>query len=118
MSTGISICNGNIADPIHRELVVERSIIAKDAAVAMGSIFTKTDIGNDEEGGEPGSQEPDSLDDRTLWVISRGTEGILGSVSDGYTEEDHRAEPFLDERGEVRNQPVDAATVLIWQRWN
>lgn len=103
MSAGIGIRNGNVADAVNGELIVEGAIVPKDTAVAVGGIFAKTDIGNDEEGGEPGSQEPDCLNDRALGVISCGPKGVLGSVGDGYAEEDHRAEPFVDERSEVGN---------------
>lgn len=81
--------------------------------MAVRSILAKTDVSNYEERGKMGSKEPDCLNHRALGVVGCSTKSVLGSVSDGYTEENYGSKSFVDKRGEVWNKSVDAATVLI-----
>ena len=93
--------------------IVEGAVVAEDSAMAVGGVFAETDVGNDEEGGEAGSEEADGLNDRALRVIGCGAEGVFDVGGDGNAEEDHGAEAFADERFEVRSYLVEAAAVLI-----
>lgn len=82
----------------------------------VGSIFTQTDIGDDEEGRKFGSEETDRLDDRSLGVVSCRAKSIFGVGCGGYTEEDDGAKTFADERGEMGNEFAQATAALIGKR--
>lgn len=85
------------------EGIVEGAIVTEDPTMAMGSVFAKADIGNDEEGGESGSEKADGLNNGAMGVVGRGAQGVLDVGSDGNAEEDYGAEAFADERFEVRS---------------
>ena len=87
---------------LNGECVVKGAVVAEDSAMAVGGVFAEADVGDDEEGGEAGSEEADSLDDGAMGVVGRGAEGVFDVGSDGNTEEDYGAEAFADERFEMR----------------
>ena len=103
---------------LHGEGVVEGPVVAEDSAMAVGGVFAEADVSNDEERGEAGSEEADSLDDGAMRVVGRGAEGVFDVGSDGNAEEDYGAEAFADERFKMRSQLVEAAAVLVREGWN
>ena len=113
MSACFGVGHRYVGYALDREGVVEGAVVAEDSAMAMGGVFTETDVGNDEKRGKARSEEADSLDDGTLGVIGCGAEGVLDVGSDGNAEENYGAEAFADERFEVRSYLVEAAAVLI-----
>ncbi len=81
--------------------------------MAVGCVFAKADVGDDEEGGEAGAEETDGLNDWTLRVVGCGAKSIFGIWGERDTKEDYRAEAFPYKRFEVRDEFVDAAAVLV-----
>lgn len=108
----------DVADAVDGESIVETTVVAEDAAVAVRGVFAETDIGDNEQGGESGAEEANGLDDRTIGVVGRGAQGIFHVGSCGYTEKDDGAETFADERFEVRDEFVDSAAMLVGKRGN
>ncbi len=53
------------------------------------------------------------MDDRPLRIIRSGPEGVFGARSNGDAKEDDGAKAFVDERRQVGDDFVDAATVLV-----
>ena len=101
VGAGFGVGDGDVGDAVDAEGVVESTIVAEDAAVPVGGVFTEADVGDDEEGGIVGAKEADRGDDRAAGVISGGAKGVFGAGGNGHTEKDDRAEAFLDERVEV-----------------
>ena len=112
------VCHCYIAYAVHGETVVETAVVAQDAAVAVGGVFAEADVGDDEEGGEPGTKETDGLNDWTLGVVGGGAEGIFDVGSDRYTKEDYGSEALPDKRFEVRNEFVKTTAVLVGKGGN
>lgn len=81
--------------------------------MAMGGIFTKADVGNDEEGRESSTKEAYGLYDWTLWVICCGTQSVFDIWCNGHAEEYYGAKTFPDKGFKVGYKLVDAATVLV-----
>ena len=87
---------------LNGEGIVEGAVVAEDSAMTVRGVFAEADVGDDEEGGEAGSEEADSLNDGAMGVVGRGAEGVFDVGSDGNAEEDYGAEAFADERFEMR----------------
>ena len=118
MGTCLGISERNIADPIDRKVIVEAAVLSKDAAVAMGSIFAETDVGDYVKAWETGADETDCLDDGTLWVVGGSPEGVFGAGFEGHAEQDYGAQTLADQWFEMRSYLVDAAAVLVWEGGN
>lgn len=118
MGARFCIGDGDVADAIYGESIVEGAVIAQDAAVAVGGVFAETDIGNDEQGGESGAEEADGLDDWSFGVVGSSAQGIFHVGSCRYAEKDDGGKAFPDKRLEVGNDPVDPAAMLIRERGN
>lgn len=118
MGACFGVGHRNIGYAINGEGVVEGAVVAEDPAMAMGRVFAEADVGDDEEGGEAGSEEANGLDDGTLGVVGRGAEGVFDVGSDGNAEEDYGAETFADEGFKVRGELVEAAAVLVGEGWD
>lgn len=69
--------------------------------MAVGGVFAKADVGDDEEGGEAGAEEADGLDDGAEGVVGRGAEGVFGGGVERHPEQNYGAEAFRDEGLEV-----------------
>ena len=115
MGACFGVGHGYVGYAVDREGVVEGAVVAEDPAMAVGGVFAEADVGDDEEGGEAGSEEANGLDDRALGIVSCGAEGVFNVGSDGNAEEDYGAEAFANERLEMRGQFVEAAAVLVGQ---
>ena len=107
-----------IANSVDGEGVVKTAVIAKDAAVAMGRIFTEAHVGDNEEGGEPGAEEAYRLNDGALRIVCCGAEGVFHIGGDGNAEKDYGAEAFADKRFEVGNEFIEAPAMLIGEGRN
>lgn len=118
MGTCFRVRHGYIAYAINREAVVETTVVAQNTAVAVGGVLAEADIGDDEERGKAGAKETDGLNDWTLRVVGCGAKGVLDVWGDRDTEEDDGTEAFPYERFEVRDEFVDAATVLVGKGGN
>ena len=81
--------------------------------MAVRGVFAEADVGNDEEGGKAGAEETDGLNDWTLGIIGCCTKGIFDVWGDRNTEENYRTKTFPYKGLEMRDEFVDAATVLI-----
>lgn len=99
MCAGLRVCNSDITYSVHGELVIERAIGAEDTAMAMGSIFAKTDVGNNKKAWESSAKGANGLDDGPLRIIGSGPEGVFGTLSHGHAKENDGAEAFIHERG-------------------
>lgn len=86
--------------------------------MAVGGVLAEADIGDDEERGKAGAKETDGLNDWTLRVVGCGAKGVLDVWGDRDTEEDDGTEAFPYKRFEVRDEFVDAATVLVGKGGN
>ena len=95
------------------EGIVEGTVVAEDSAMAVRGVFAETDVGNDEQGGEAGSEEVNGLYDGALGVVGCGAEGVFDVRGDGNAEEDYGAEAFADQWFKVRGQLVEPAAVLV-----
>ena len=84
--------------------------------MAVGGVFAKTDVGNNEERGKAGTEKTDGLNDWTLGVVGCSTEGIFDIRRYWDAEKDYGAEAFLDERFKMRDESIDAAAMLIRKR--
>lgn len=118
MGTCFRVRHGYIAYAINREAVVETTVVAQNTAVAVGGVLAEADIGDDEERGKAGAKETDGLNDWTLRVVGCGAKGVLDVWGDRDTEEDDGTEAFPYKRFEVRDEFVDAATVLVGKGGN
>lgn len=113
MCAGLRVGERNVTDTVDGKGVVQTAVVAEDTTMTMGSIFTQTDIGDDEEGREFGAEETDGLDDRAIRVIGGRTKGVFGVGSGGYTKENDGAETLTDQGGEMGDEFVKATAVLI-----
>lgn len=113
MCASFRVGDGDIADSIDRERVIEAAVVAKNTAVTVGSVFAETHVGNDEQCGKLGAEEADRLNDRSIRIISGSAQGVFDVRSCGYAEKNDGAEPLADKRLEVRNESIDAASMLV-----
>lgn len=105
--------DGDVADAVYGEGVVEAAVVAQDAAVAVGGVFAETDVGDDEQGWESGAEDTDCLDDWAFGVVGSGAKGIFHVGSCGDAEKDDGGKAFANKGLEVRNDFVDPAAMLI-----
>jgi hypothetical protein len=84
--------------------------------MAVRSILAETDVDGNEQLREPLAQKTDSGNDGPLWIIGRGSKGILDPRGDRYAKEDDGAETFADEGFEVGNDFVNTSAVLVGER--
>ena len=82
----------------------------------VGSVFAKTDVGDDVEIWEARADEADGLDDGAFGVVGGGAKGVFGARFERHAEEDHGAEPAADEGFEVGDDFVEATPVLVRKR--
>lgn len=88
VSASVSICHSHVRDAVDGKMVVQSAIFAQDAAVPVGCVFAKTDIGADVELGEALPQQPDALDHGSFRVICCRAQSILDSWCQWNTKED------------------------------
>ncbi len=113
MGASVGVGDGDIGDAVDTEGVVKRTVLAQDAAVAMGSIFAQANVCDNEEVGEASAKEADGCDDGAAGLVGGGAEGVFGARGYRYSEEDDGAEALADEGFEVRDYFVDAAAGLV-----
>lgn len=106
---------GDVADAVDGEGVVETAVVAKDAAVAVGGILAEADVGDDEKGGEFLTEEVYGLNDGAFGVVGCGAQGIFHVGGGGHAEQNDGAEAFSDEGSEMGDEFVETATVLVRQ---
>lgn len=118
VGASLGISDSDIGDAVNRQLVVQASVIAQDAAVAVGCVFAEADVDDDEELWEALAEETDGGHDGAFWVVGGGAEGIFGAGCEGDAEEDHGFKALADEGLEVGDQFVNAAAVLVGEGGN
>lgn len=118
MCACLSVGERYVADTVDGKGVVQTPVVAKDTTVTMGSIFTQTDISDDEEEREFRAEETNGLDDRAIGVVGRRAKGVFGVGGGGHTKENDGAESLADEGGEVGDEFVEATAVLIGKGGN
>ena len=79
----------------------------------MGGVLAEADVGDDEERWETSAVETNGLNDWTLGVIGCGTKSVFNIGGDRDPKEDYGTQAFPYKRFEVRDEFVDAATVLV-----
>ena len=112
------VCHCHITYAVDREAVVEATVVAQNAAVAVGGVLAEADVGDDEERREMCFYDTEGMYYLTLGVVGCGTEGVFHVRGDRDTEEDYRAETFPYKRFEVGNEFVDPAAVLVGEGRN
>jgi hypothetical protein len=68
---GVGECH--VGDSVYGLFIVEGSVFAEDATVAVGCVLAQADVGCDVELGEARAEETDSLDDWAGWVVGGGS---------------------------------------------
>ena len=116
MGASVGVSYGDIGNAVDAEGIVERAVLAQDAAVAVGGVFAEADVCNNEEVGETGTEQADGGDDGAAGVVGGGAKGVFGVGGYGNTKEDDGAEAFADKRFEVRDYFVDATAGLVGER--
>ena len=111
MRTSHRVRHCDITYPIHRERIVEATVVAQDAAVAVGRVLAEADVGADEQLREPLANKPDAVDHRALRVVGGGPQCVLGPWLEGDAKEDDGAQSLGDEGGEKASELVDAPSV-------
>lgn len=84
--------------------------------MAMGSIFAKTDVGNDKQTWESRPKSANGLNDRPLRIIGSGSKSIFGTLSHWYAKQNDGTEALLNERRQVWDDFIDASTMLVRER--
>ena len=100
MGACFGVGHGYVGDALDGHGVVEGAIVAEDTAMAVGSVFAKADVGNDEEVWEGVAEEADGGDDGAGRVVGGCAEGVLCGGGERDAEKDYRAETFGDEARE------------------
>ena len=118
MGARFRVCHGYITYAVDGEIVVETAVVAQNTAVAVGGVFAEADVSDNKERGKAGAKETDGLNDWTLGVVGCGAKSVFDVWRDGDTEQDYRTEAFPYKRLEVRDEFIDAATVLIGKGGN
>lgn len=77
MGACFGVGESNVRDAVDGEGVVEGAVIAEDAAVAVGGVFTETDVGDNVDVWEVEADKTDGLDDRSARVVCRRPKGIF-----------------------------------------
>ena len=87
MSSSLSVGNSNVRNTINRKLIVETAVVSQDATVAVRSIFTKTNVADDEKLRKTLTQQSDGRNYGSFGIVGRSSKGILYTWSDRDTEE-------------------------------
>jgi len=81
--------------------------------MAVGGIFTKTNVGYNEELGKSLAQETNAGHDGAFRVVGGGSKGIFNIWCNWNPKKYDRPKTLADERFEEGNDFIDAAAVLI-----
>jgi hypothetical protein len=112
---GQGVGDGDIADALHGELVVQAAVVSQDAAVAVGCVLAEADVGGDEEVGEAAAEQPDGLDHGALGVVCVAAESVLCVGEQRHAEKNDRLQALLDQRLQVGHDLVQSPAVLVGQ---
>jgi hypothetical protein len=107
MSTRVRVSHSDVGDAFYAHGVIERAVVAEDAAMPVGCVFAETDVCYDEELWKVTTDQLYTLDDRTGRVIGGGAESVFGVGGKGDTEEDDGSKALGDKGSQERNEFVE-----------